>query len=163
MPTPVRFLGGSLRFQRGIGITHNLKVVGSNPTPAPTLRHSKARPERKFRAGLLFLAKPFGTVSHVAARAKIGHFLDTQDYLASRSRISVTANRGVQAARIGPPRRLSSSRHPGPHVLAAIRWIRAKTSFVKRASADHPDHRARRLQSLGCDVDTSAVDLIAPG
>ena len=27
LPTPVRFLGGSLRFQREIGITHNLKVV----------------------------------------------------------------------------------------------------------------------------------------
>ena len=41
---------------------HNLKVVGSNPTPAPNLRHSKARPERKFRAGLLFSKKSFGTV-----------------------------------------------------------------------------------------------------
>jgi len=75
----------------------------------------------------------------------------------------VTANRRVQAARIGLPRRLSVSRHPGPHVLPAIPWIRAKNSFVKRASADHPDHRAKRHQSLGCEVDTSAVGLIASG
>ena len=38
---------------------HNLKVLGSNPSPAPNLRQSKARSERKFRAGFLFLANFF--------------------------------------------------------------------------------------------------------
>jgi len=43
---------------------HNLKVVGSNPTPAPNLDTSKARSERKFRAGFVFLGQIFGAVSH---------------------------------------------------------------------------------------------------